>query len=177
MIAPAERNAGFSLLEVLVAMMILAIGAASVLSLFAGAASTHRRGLDRTQAALVAEQVIAEVRGRYTEGSTAETLRARVEAEVPRLFGDYRWDLVLVEPALLERARGSNKPANEDEEADRPDWEPGELFVRVAVRWKRSGSERAESFETILLPRNADDPDAIEARLSRGNRLLPGGER
>ena len=55
--------AGFSLLEVLVAMFILSIGAASVLALYAAAARTHRRSVDRTHAALIAERVFAEIQG------------------------------------------------------------------------------------------------------------------
>ncbi len=37
----SSRSGGFSLIEVLVAMFVLSIGAASVLSFFAAAASTH----------------------------------------------------------------------------------------------------------------------------------------
>ena len=39
--AAPGRSSGFSLIEVLIAMFILSIGAASVLSFYAAAASTH----------------------------------------------------------------------------------------------------------------------------------------
>jgi len=171
------RARGFSLLEVLIALMILSIGAASVLALFAGAATTHKRSLDRTQAALVAERVIAEVQARYTVGMTAEMVRERMEKEVARLFGDYRWDLLLVHPAELEpdaaaSARRDGADGEEDGERAKA-WAPHELFVRVDVRWKRSAQERAERYETILLPRNEPGAESLDERRTRGSGLLP----
>lgn len=137
-----DRAAGFSLLEILIAMMILAIGAASVLSLFAAAASTHRRALDRTQAALIAERVLAEARARYAGDQTASSLSAELRRDLPERFGEYGWDVFLWRPAT---GRGDGGEGDAE-------WDPDELLVRVSVSWRRSGRGRAESFWTILLP-------------------------
>ena len=146
-----KRRSGFSLLEVLVAMFVLSLGASSVLALYAAAASTHRRALDRTHAALVAERIFSEVEGRYTpdfvrpEG--AKDLRDKLRKEVPESFGNITWDVVLYRPGEVPaRRRG-----NDDE---RGEFEPQELVVRLLLRWKQSGNLREETFFTILLPRN-----------------------
>ncbi|MBI4601674.1 MAG: prepilin-type N-terminal cleavage/methylation domain-containing protein [Planctomycetes bacterium] len=129
-----QRTEGFSLLEVLIAMFILTIGAASLLSLFAAAASTHRRAVDRTRAALVAEQVLAEARDSYAHGAEPAEVSGALKARLPEDVGGYRWEALLVRP-----------------EGD--EWTESELFCRVTVRWKESGAERAESFHTVILPR------------------------
>ena len=89
--AASGRSSGFSLIEVLIAMFILSIGAASVLSFYAAAASTHKRSIDRTHAALVAERVFSEVQGRYEIGKTAEELMEELDkAGMPRSLEDYQ---------------------------------------------------------------------------------------
>jgi prepilin-type N-terminal cleavage/methylation domain-containing protein len=125
---------GFSLIEVLIAMLILSVGAASILALFAAAASTHRRSVDRTHAALVAERVISEARAAYDFGKTAEEVLAELKTRVPEEIEGYRHDIYLVHP-------------------DGPEWAETELFARVTVRWRESGQERSESFNTVLLPK------------------------
>jgi hypothetical protein len=115
-------------------MLILSVGAASLLSLFAAAASTHRRAVDRTHAGLVAERVLGEVRSSYSPGRKPEELLAEVRAKLPESMGGYRYDLVLFHP--------------EGEE-----WSPNELLAKVTVCWQSSGSNRAESFQALVLPR------------------------
>lgn len=160
---------GFSLLEVLVALMILSVGAASVLALFGAAASTHRRSLDRTHAGLVAERILAEIQGRYTVDKSVGELREELARELPSFYGDYAWEAYLFQPA---RQRGEGR--REAEEAERSDWQEQELFARVFVRWKQSGHSRAESFYTILLPRNV--PIEPEERRRRSS-SVPTGRR
>ena len=129
----ASRRGGFSLLEVLIAMLILSVGAASVLALFAAGAATHRRSVDRTQAALIADRVFSEARAAYHYGATAEEVHAAVKAALPERFGDYGYDLLIFHP-------------------EGEDWAESELFARVTVRWRETGAERTESFHTIVLP-------------------------
>jgi prepilin-type N-terminal cleavage/methylation domain-containing protein len=49
---------GFTLIEVLIAIGILAIGISAVLFLFAMGARSHKQALDRTRAALLADAVV-----------------------------------------------------------------------------------------------------------------------
>ncbi len=136
MTRPAWRSSsdGFSLLEVLIAMLILSVGAASLLALFAAAATTHKKSIDRTQAALLAERVFSEARAAYTFGKTEDEVLAELKQRLPDQVGDYRQELYLLNP-------------------DGDEWAETELFARVTIRWKESGAERSESFHTILLPR------------------------
>ena len=129
------RRSGFSLLEVLIAMLVLSVGAASLLSLFAAAASTHRRAVDRTHAALVAERVLSEVRTLYTGDSTPEEILGQLKKQLPEDLGGYRYDVQLLHP------QGEG-------------WAKSELFARVTVRWRQSGTDRSENFQTILLSRH-----------------------
>ncbi len=132
--APPDGHGGFSLIEVLIAMLILSVGAASILALFAAAASTHRRSVDRTHAALVAERVFSEARAAYRFGKTAEEVLAELKTRLPEEIGGYRHEVLLFHP-------------------EGPEWAETELVARVTVRWRESGADRAESFATILLPR------------------------
>ena len=115
-------------------MLVLSIGAASLLSLFAAAASTHRRAVDRTHAAMVAERVLSEVRALYTEDSELDEILGELKKNLPESLGGYRYEVQLVRPQGTE-------------------WSESELFARVIVRWRQSGTDRSESFQTILLPR------------------------
>lgn len=125
--------AGFSLIEVLIAMLVLSVGAGSLLALFAAGASTHRRAVDRTNAALIAESVMSELRSSYQHGMDAEAVVATVKARLPEEQGSYRYDVLLFHP-----------------EGD--EWAETELYARVTVRWRTGGSDRAESFHAVLTP-------------------------
>ena len=108
----ASRSSGFSLIEVLIAMFILSIGAASVLSFFAAAASTHKRSVDRTHAALIAERVFSEVRGRYLPDMTADELMDELDKELPELWDGYSAEVFCFHPA---RGGGRRKLGARDE--------------------------------------------------------------
>lgn len=128
------RTAGFSLLEVLIAMVVLALGAGSLIALFAAGSSTHKRSVDRTRAALVAERVIAEAQFLYTSGIKPKDLTERLRSRLPEEIDGYRHQVTAFHP-----------------EGD--EWSELELYLQVEIRWKRSGRSRAETFATIILPR------------------------
>lgn len=134
--APAglRRSAGFSLLEILIAMAVLSLGAASILALFAAAASTHRRAVDRTHAALMAERVFSEARMLYTPGKLVEDLERELAVSFPPDAGAYTYEALFFHPT-------------------EPGWTEDELVLGVTVRWRQSGAARAERFQTVLLPR------------------------
>ena len=150
----ASRSSGFSLIEVLIAMFILSIGAASVLSFFAAAASTHKRSVDRTHAALVAERVFSEVRGRYEPDMTAKELMDQLDKELPELWDGYSAEWYCFHPAGGGgRRKLGARPQEGDPEAELG-WLDQELYVRVIIRWQQKGNQRSETFHTLILPRN-----------------------
>jgi len=129
-----SRSSGFSLLEVLIAMLILSVGAASLIALFAAGAATHRKSVDRTHAALLAERVFSEARAAYRTGMEAAEVLEALKQRLPEESDGYRHELFLAHPL-------------------NDDWAEDELFARVTIRWLESGQDRTESFQTVLLPR------------------------
>jgi prepilin-type N-terminal cleavage/methylation domain-containing protein len=59
-------RAGFSLLEVLVALGIVTVGITAVLALFAAGVEVHKQAVDQSNAALAAQSLASEVEAKYT---------------------------------------------------------------------------------------------------------------
>lgn len=115
----------FTLLEILIAVAILAFGMAGVLAVFAAAAGSHRRAVDEMEAAMVASGLAAEARARFRgRGELVPRIGIKVPGK-PR----YRCD---VDYFPL------------DEEGD-------EVLMEIDVRWKERGRGAALVFHTILL--------------------------
>jgi general secretion pathway protein I len=113
---PRAHDGGFTLLEVLVALVILATTAVVVLQLFGGGLRLARAAGDHADAALIASARLADLEpGPLTEGTTEGT------------DGPYRWTRrVSLDPALL--------PV----EPDTPEWVRLRLArLSVEVRWGR----------------------------------------
>ena len=94
----AGRRRGFSLIEVLVAMVIFSIGAASVIALIAAAAASHKRSIDHTRATLVAEGILGEVQARYGPGSEPAEIEKALAAALPAEIDGYTWDVEIFRP-------------------------------------------------------------------------------
>jgi general secretion pathway protein I len=90
-LAPGTRDGGFTLIEVLVALVVLATTVVAVLQLFGGGLRLARAAGDHSDAALVASARLAELEpGPLTEGATDGA------------DGPYRWTRrVTLEPDLL----------------------------------------------------------------------------
>ncbi len=134
MMSRHRSRRGFSLIEVLIAMVILGLGAASLVALFAAGSSTHKRSVDRTRAALVAERVFSEVGLVYIPGTSPDDVIGKLRQRLPEEIDGYRYEVLAFHP-------------------DGDGWSDQEMYVQVEIRWKRSGRARAETFATILLPR------------------------
>ena len=88
---PRPRDEGFTLVEVLVALVVLATTVVAVLQLFGGGLRLARTAGDHADAALLASAKLADLEpGPLTEGATEGT------------DGPYRWTRrVTLDPALL----------------------------------------------------------------------------
>jgi general secretion pathway protein I len=86
-----KQDKGFTLIEVLVALVVLATTVVAVLQLFGGGLRLARAAGDHTEAALLASAKLADLEpGPLAEGSTEGT------------DGPYRWTRrVTLDPALL----------------------------------------------------------------------------
>jgi len=79
-------RAGFTLIEILLAIGILALGITSVLFLFTMGGRAHRRSIDRTRAALLAETVVNHFRANFPQQLTDQD---QSHADFPEFRYDY----------------------------------------------------------------------------------------
>lgn len=121
-----RRPHGFSLIEILIALAILAVGLVSVFALFGAATMTHHRGVDHTTVGLLALSALAEAK----EALSGDSPPADVEGQKLPGFPDYYSYDIKYEPIGTGRL---------------------EYKVVVTVKWQRGGDPKSEVFETILL--------------------------
>ncbi len=91
MIAHSNKLKGFSLIEVLVAVLILAVGLLGFAALQMGAISSSEEGYMRTQATHLAENLSTRMRANWSfiNDNTAGTQRTYVINNVGAAFGNY----------------------------------------------------------------------------------------
>jgi prepilin-type N-terminal cleavage/methylation domain-containing protein len=149
----ARGAGGFTLIEVLVALAIMAVGSTAAIGLFTAATALHKRAVDQTSAALVASSAIDEVRGAMTLGySTAglERMPAAAAAAsggapvlihrknaVDPAYPGYAYDVLL-----------TPLDAADPEEAD-------SFHVEVRVRWRTAGPGRVTEMHSVVTRRAA----------------------
>lgn len=122
-----QKNTGFTLVEVLVAMGVLMIGLTSALALIAAAASTHKKSIDQTNAAFIAEAVVASVEQRLHNVNKLDELMA-ADQQIAG-YPLYRYSVFV-------------HPLNQDQ---------SEVLVAVSVYWDSGGRKLAKTYQTILL--------------------------
>lgn len=122
----SRRSAGFSLIEILIALAVLAVGLVGVFSLFAAATATHRRGVDHTTVSLLASAALSEARAALAADRDPEDV---TDEKLPGFPDGYVYDI-----------------AWEEIGNDRLEYR-----VTITVKWQRGGEPRSETFETVLL--------------------------
>ena len=123
---------GFTLIEILVAIGILALGITAVLFLFAMGARSHRRATLRTQAALLAEAVVNRLQAEFPQAAEPQTITNATDPDFP----GFTYDV-------------SFSPLDDNAQYYK---------VTVVVRWGEPGlpgTERdSETFATVLHQRS-----------------------
>lgn len=125
-----SRRAGFTIIEVLVAMGILLFGMTAILGLLTFGASVSRTALLRTQTASVSEAVIADLE---------ESLFPVENGEAGEPVAIQRRPLP-GQPDVLYSAVATQNPKR-----------PLEYRVDVEFTWESGGVRRERRFSTILL--------------------------
>lgn len=155
-----SRRAGFTLLEIMVALGVLAIGATAAFALLVAAASAGRRAEHHVNAALLADTVIDDLKADVTLDLdlTDLPLATEVVAEL-QSRGELPPDAPT--PALETRyvRRDAVSPSYPDYKYDVaitpiagpvPD-QPWEFLIEVEVRWSDQGQRRSALFSAILV--------------------------
>ena len=126
-----RRASGFTLLEVMVATALAAVGIVSVLELFAGSARLARASASQTEAIAVASAVMDRALWR------AELPETELEGE----SGQYQWTLSIqrIDPQL-----SSEEEDPRENESDLYDL----MEVIVSVRWGIPGAEKTVSLQS-----------------------------
>ncbi|HRQ66734.1 MAG TPA: prepilin-type N-terminal cleavage/methylation domain-containing protein [Xanthomonadaceae bacterium] len=124
-----SRATGFSLIEMIAAMFILALGLGLLLQVLGGSLNQARRAQEHTEAALWAQSFL-------------DTLGMGEPLEPGSESGEfderYRWDLDVSEAAW------------ESDSGISPDSLPYVLYrVELNVRWGSDGRDRHATFETL----------------------------
>ncbi len=91
-------RAGFSLVEVLVALSIVTVGVTAVLALFARGVDVHKQAVDQTNVALAAQSIAAEIEAGYTVAAIDAWKRKRVRAGKKAHASDYLKDIGVKRP-------------------------------------------------------------------------------
>ncbi len=120
-----RRNPGFTLVEVLIALMVLAVGLTCVFALFAAATRSHKRAVDSARAALLARKVFAEKRALLYNPDPPTGVNDLSDPDFPDL---YTYDIQLL-------------PLSNDRDT---------FLMRVRVKWKVQGREESEIFESMV---------------------------
>lgn len=117
-------RAGFTLIEVLIAVAILSLGMMGVLAVFAAATESHRRAVDGAEAAMIATSLAAEARARFREPGCLVPVTDAAVPQRPR----YRYDIEYI-------------PLDADGD---------EVLMQIRVRWAERGRSAGLAFQTVL---------------------------
>lgn len=129
------RRAGFTLVEVVLAMFVLLLGMTSILGLLSFGAALARTANLRTGAANAIEAVVTDLEERHFPlelDPDGEEVVGEPQDVVDRAVPGY--------PGLTYSTTSTPNPAN-----------PLEYRVDVEVRWAVGGSTRSKRFTTLLL--------------------------
>jgi len=129
----AQRNAGFTLAEMLVALSILSIGVTTLLAALSDSMSLRRS----SDARLVAQEAVEDFVLRISQSG----LRAAADATTP-----FDLELASGEPIALDGAPGMKIAAKTETDPQRPDV----LLVRVEVSWLEGGDTVSEEFLRVI---------------------------
>ncbi|HKE00188.1 MAG TPA: prepilin-type N-terminal cleavage/methylation domain-containing protein [Planctomycetota bacterium] len=145
-----NRRAGFTLVEMIVAMGILVVGVSSILGLLTFGAALQRTAESRNDVALAAAAVIEDLRVNTfplsADGVVGAPASMSFERDVP----------------------GHPKLTAYVDLRESPDRE-GEYFATVRIGWKERGKRRAETFRTIL-QREVPFDRRVEAEIKRAKK-------
>jgi prepilin-type N-terminal cleavage/methylation domain-containing protein len=158
----AAGQAGFTLLEIIVAMGVLAIGLTAAFALLVAGATSGRKAEHKVNSTLIAQRVINDLRGDlslnldltqfplasadqnpppgFDPAAVNPETRWLARDAVWSVYPDYRYD-VAITPLLRLDANGDPDP----------NAEPWEFLIEVEVFWLEKGQGNVARYATILV--------------------------
>jgi general secretion pathway protein I len=129
-VTPIARQRGFSLIEMLAAFVVFALGFGVMMEITSSSLRNARRAADQTEAALWAQSLI---------DAAGVDAKIDVGGSVGRFDDKYRWDMTVSE---------WQPPGDAAQFVDAT--APLEMYrIEVVVRWGRGESERSSKFVTV----------------------------
>lgn len=142
---------GMTLIELMISFAILVFGLVSIFAMINAALRSHKRAMNETDAAIVAESVLADLRAGFQRG------------QIPRSDGKNFFEPVSdFEGYSVNRTIVSLEPKRKEVAALGGD---REFFVRVEVRWSSEGDNKSIFVDSIMF---ANEEKRIEQK-QRGN--------
>lgn len=118
-----KNKNGFTLLEILMAVIIFTIGITSLLPLFMAGATSQKRGADQTTISIITERIVAEIQANLTTTNPPGIRDAKVLD-----YPSYSYD------AAFQSVQNGDA-----------------FMVNITVKWREKGIVRSEQFSTLLL--------------------------
>jgi len=132
----SRSQRGMTLIEIMVAFGILVVGLVSIFAMLNAAMRSHKRAMNETEAAIVAESVLADLRAEFQRGRIVRSDGKGLFDTSPD-FPDYAVRKTIIP---LEPARKGVAGAGGDRE----------FFVRVEVRWSSEGDNKSVHVDSVL---------------------------
>lgn len=149
------RHSGYILIETLVAMAVLSLGASAMNGALRDALQTRGQAMDYTEVRFILDTLMGEI-------ETQPGVYAGVREGIWRNNARFRWQTEIRKVPMPE----PSKPRRPGPEAGTPGafrYPPGLGFTvaaRVTIEWTRSGQPFSESYETLLPASRLIEPKA-----------------
>ncbi len=124
-----RRTTGFTLVEVVIALVILSVGLLATLAMFPVGIKAGRRSTASTEVAIAAGRLLEQVQVAGYDGMTADPPRVELSGQE----GRYRYDIAITEPSL----EGVDSSA-------------AVRRVDLTFSWEEQGAAQQETFVTYV---------------------------
>ncbi len=157
----SNSNQGFTLLEVIIAMAIMAIAFSAILAVEGGAINASARAKQLNVVAMLAKNQMVDSEA-LIEGKKFEEVQKEQEGAFPAPFQDYRWKRTVKELKFPNFASGAlgNKNSGNDMMSDMVGKIITNFFSKalrvltVTVYWKKGKGEQSYSLSTFWVDLN-----------------------